>query len=529
LVTLSAKLEEATQAKLVFFTNISHEFRTPLTLIMGPVESLLAADNLNPSQREMLSLVSRNSSRLLRLISQIIEFRTIENDKMQLMLSGGDVLSFLEELNVVLADYAQRLGVGFSMETDSSRLEGVFDREKLEKIYYNLLSNAFKHTPAGGRIRVEIRSSEVEGRRCMVLRVYNSGDAIPADKIKNIFNRFYKVSINDSGTGIGLALTSALVDVLEGSINVESIDGVGTTFTVILPVEYPWLPVGTPSGDYDYDYSRGLFNAELLPALQKPNIDEDPSGDKPMVLVIEDNVDMQNYICSILRDEYRILQAYNGEEGVGKAVDSIPDAVISDVMMGGKDGFQVCRQLKENMLTSHIPVILLTACALDEQKAEGFESGADAYIPKPFNPGLLAIRLRKLIENRRMLKESFANNYISGERKAKLAGLEQRFLKEFRDYVEENMEEPELNIDTIAAHLGISRAQLYRKLKSVTSYSPNDLISVIRLKKAIALMKDGNSISEAAYRTGFSSPSYFTKAFKKYYRQSPSDFLKEES
>ncbi|MCC8036039.1 MAG: substrate-binding domain-containing protein [Rikenellaceae bacterium] len=528
LITLSARLEEATQAKLVFFTNISHEFRTPLTLIMGPVESLLAADNLSPSQREMLSLVSRNSSRLLRLISQIIEFRTIENEKMQLSLSGGDILSFLKELNVVLADYAARLGVSFKMETDTARLEGVFDREKLEKIYYNLLSNAFKHTPAGGRIRVEVRPSVKEGRKCMVLRVYNSGDAIPADKIKNIFNRFYKVSINDSGTGIGLALTSALVDVLEGSIEVESIDGVGTTFTVILPVEYPSRPVESPSGQYDYDYSRGLFNAELLPALEKARDQEDPGGDKPLILVVEDNVDMQKYLLSILRAEYRILQAYNGEEGLEKAVDRIPDAVISDVMMGGKDGFEVCRRLKGNILTSHIPVILLTACALDEQKAEGFESGADAYIPKPFNPQLLTIRLRKLIENRRRMKETFADNYITGERKAKLAGLEQQFLKQFRDYVEANMEQPELNIDTIAAHLGISRAQLYRKLKSVTSYSPNDLISVIRLKRAIGLLKEGKSISEAAYETGFSSPSYFTKAFKKYYRQSPSEFLKKD-
>lgn len=524
LISLSKQLEEATHAKLVFFTNISHEFRTPLSLILGPLDTLMTSGSLTKEQSDLLNLIRRNSNRLQNLISQIIEFRKFENGKMQLILKTADIIAFFRELNVVFEDYAKRSEVNFSFEADKDSLIIPFDQEKIEKIYYNLLSNAFKHTFRNGSVKVTL--SLDEKRSLFILSVLNTGTSIPVEKIQNIFDRFYKINLNDTGTGIGLALTSSLVEVHKGKIFVESTDQKGTIFTVQIPVLEE--NIADEILDFNFEFTKSNLSIQEAEGIGDISILETPYDDeKPIVLVIEDNEDMQQYLKLVLENDYNLVCAYDGNIGIEKAVKYIPDAIISDVMMPEKDGFEVCRILKENVVTSHIPIVLLTACTLDEQKAIGFENGADAYVPKPFNAELLKIRLRKLIESRKKLKEAFGQSLINDSSKVSLADIEQKLLSDFQSYVENHMSEQDLNVDSIASHLGLSRIQLYRKLKSVTSYSPNDLVNVIKLRYAVQLLTvSRKSISEAAYETGFSSPSYFSKIFKKYYNENPTDFLK---
>lgn len=530
LIFLSKQLEEATHAKLVFFTNISHEFRTPLTLILGPVETLLSSGNLTTEQKELLDLVKRNSNSLLGLISQVIEFRSYENGKMRVYLSNNDIRQFIEELNVVFSDYAKRRQVNFIFETDDSSYQLWFDKEKVEKIYFNLLSNAFKHTERGGNIKVSLSTDNIEGEQYARLTIFNTGKAIPKDKIRSIFERFYKVNPHDDGTGIGLALTSALVDIHQGKINVDSEEGQGTTFTVLLPIKHiegDWV---NDDDTYEGGYTQNLIGAETINKIDDMILSTTAESDKPIVLLVEDSIDMRSYMRHTLQNEYSIIEAQDGMLGVEKAIKYIPDVVISDVMMPGRDGFEVCRILKENVSTSHIPIILLTACSLDEQKAIGFESGADAYIPKPFNAELLKIRLRKLIENREKIKQTFGNSIMSDSKKTTLGDVEQAFIDNFKKYVELKITDPELNVDDIARNIGLSRVQLYRKIKQLTGYSPVELIKIIRLKYATELLNvKSKTMSEVAYEAGFSSPSYFTKCFKEFYKESPSDYIKRIS
>jgi len=530
LISLSNQLEEATHAKLVFFTNISHEFRTPLTLILGPVETLLSSPDLFEEHKNLLDLVKRNSNTLLNLISQVIEFRSYENGKMHTYFSTDNIKTFLEDLNIIFSDYAKRRQIHFSFEAEQGNFSICFDKEKVEKIYFNLLSNAFKHTESGKHIKISLTKEQLNGQDHVRITVYNEGKAIPEEKIKSIFERFYKVNPNDEGTGIGLALTSALVEVHHGKITVESEEGTGTTFSVWLPTVQNPEDIREATDSYANSFTKDLLASEpryiekeILPApISEP--------DKPMVLLIEDNPDMRSYMRFILREDYEIIEAEDGESGLEKAAKYVPDVIVSDVMMPGKDGFTVCRILKEKTATGHIPVILLTACSLEEQKAIGFESGADAYIPKPFNADLLKIRLRKLIENRRKIMETVGNNLINDSKKpTTIAESEQYFIDNFRKYIELHIADAELNLDDVAQNMGLSKSQLYRKIKSLTDFSPNELIKIIRLKYARRLLSlpHGN-ISEVAYSAGFSSLSYFTKCFKDFYKESPSEYVGKE-
>ena len=532
LIKLSQDLEEATQEKLIFFTNISHELKTPLSLILGPVETLAGSKNLTKEQRDLLNLSIRNSERLLRLINEIIEFRTFDNNKLKGYFSEADMKHFLDDLNVVFIDFAKRKQVKFSFASDRAEFNMFFDKEKMEKIYYNLLSNAFKFVNSEGRVSVSLSGKNVDGTAYAELSVFNSGSSIAKEEVNNIFNRFYKVNPHDAGTGIGLALTSALVKVHSGEISVESSEESGTVFRILLPVIHEET-LKDASGDSsfykNYTQSRILLEEQLHRKKSRQNVSLEDS--KPLVLIIEDNADMRSYLELVLKEDYNVIEAENGEEGLERAIKYIPDVIISDVMMPVKDGFELCKTLKEHITTSHIPIILLTANSLDEQKAIGFESGADAYIAKPFNAGLFKIRLRKLIENREKIKKAFAGSLIDESKKTSLGGLEQQFIDKFTQYVENNISNSELSVDDVARELGMSRVQLYRKIKSLANSSPNELIRIIRLKQAKLLLASKTmTISEVAYETGFSSPSYFSKCFKEFFNDNPTDYIaaKEE-
>lgn len=525
LLSISKQLEEATHAKLVFFTNISHEFKTPLSLILGPVESLLTGGNLTKEQNELLTLVKRNSNRLLYLISEIIEFRSYENGKMKMHFSEGNLKEFIEDLNPLFSDWIKRKRVNFSFTADDTPFDMVFDKEKVEKIYFNLLSNALKFVNRSGEVKIELKKKLLEDGDYAELSIVNTGSYIPSEILGNVFDRFYKVDQSSEGTGIGLSLTAALVDAHKGKIDVWSDKETGTTFCVLLPLA---LDDTATSGSHVSGYIESRLELEAdaaEPELQLPAPEND---DRPMVLVVEDNYDMRKFIQHILNTEYNVITADNGADGLDKAKKFIPDIIISDVMMPEKDGFELCKLLKENVSTNHIPIILLTACSLDEQKSIGFESGADAYIPKPFNAHLLKIRVRNMIENRQKMKEAFGNSLVNDTKKETLGEVEQNFINDFQAYIEEHISNSELSVDELADQLSLSRSQLYRKIKSLTNYSPNELIRIVRLKYAKQLLNSKvKSISEVAYEAGFSSPSYFAKCFKDIYGESPTEYLEQ--
>ncbi|MCD8261789.1 MAG: substrate-binding domain-containing protein, partial [Bacteroides sp.] len=370
---LSAQLKEAIHAKLVFFTNISHEFKTPLSLILGPVDSLMAGKNLTDKQHEMLSLIKRNSNRLLFLISEIIEFRSYENGKMNVNFTRNPLIPFLEELTRLFEEYKHRKNMELSFETDGSDLELWFDKEKLEKIYSNLLSNAFRYVNESGKIKVTITTRTHEDEEYAVISVSNTGSYIPGMEQQNIFQRFYKVEDTKEGIGIGLALTQTLVEVHRGRIEVESSKKEGTTFHVFLHFiqeESTRPDTRDLSGQGEYTKQRLELERETQPDKMLSGSKE--KKNKHIILVVEDNTDIRNFITSSLEDNYIILKTHNGMEGVEKAKKYIPDLVISDVMMPLKDGYELCGELKNHMPTSHIPVVLLTACSLDEQKNDRF-------------------------------------------------------------------------------------------------------------------------------------------------------------
>ena len=520
LETISKQLEEATQAKLLFFTNISHEFKTPLSLILGPVETLLTDKSLTKEQQELLFLIKKNSNRLLHLISEVLEFRSYENGKLKMYFTKGNLKRFLIELNTFFGDRIKQKKLNFQFIADDTPLEMAFDKEKVEKIYFNLLSNALKFTPVSGEIIVKLQKED--DNAC--LSVFNSGSFIPKDKQTEVFEHFYKMNPDSEGSGIGLALVQALVASHRGTIGVESVEDVGTTFYIRLPIEQKEV---TSKTLYDTNYIEA--HLDLLPS--EPTLKTLPatpelSAKKPMVLIVEDNPDMRQFIHYILSDDYTIIEAENGEEGFEVAKKYLPDVVVSDVLMPKVDGFDLCQLLKSNVSTNHIPVILLTAYAMDEQKQVGFESGADAYIAKPFNIKLLRTRVRKLIENRKKIRETFSHFLLNETQQETLGKVEQQFVNDFTHYVEKSIANPELNVDEIAEALGLSRSNLYRKIKSLTDYSPNELIRTIRVKYAKQLLNSkAKSISEVAYEVGFSSPSYFAKCFKDFYNESPTEYL----
>jgi len=526
LIVLSKNLEEATQAKLVFFTNISHEFRTPLTLILGPLDSLERNEKLTPTGQKLVQLMRKNVHVLLKLINQIIDFRKYENGKMQMYFTLTDLKSFISEICDSFIEFGKKKHIHFTFTTSDDDFTLWFDSDKMEKICYNLLSNAFKFSSENGRIDVHLDKVMLNDEALAQLTVKDNGVGISEHHVQNIFERFYKVDSRATGSGIGLHLTKVLVELHNGTINVESTEGKGTQFSVLIPFRQREIPIVEQYPTLNSNTEREEDMLILESEEEIPDL-EHLQTDKPLVLLVEDNIDVRTYIKSLLNDSFEIIEAPNGQVGLFKAMKFVPELIISDVSMDVMDGFELCKQIKENLSTSHIPVILLTAFAQDEQRAMGFESGADAYIPKPFNESLLRIRVRKLIENREKVKSYFQKNLTFGERKENVAEIDKTFINKFRKIIEDKLIDSDLNVDEIGKSLGLSRVQLYRKIKSLTNYAPNELVRIIRLKAAEQLiLKTEKSISEIAYETGFSSPSYFTKCFKEYFNESPTEYVK---
>ena len=524
LIQLSHQLEEATHAKLVFFTNISHDFRTPLTLVADPVEHLLADKTLSGDQHRMLMLIQRNVNILLRLVNQILDFRKYENGKMEFTPVSVDILSSFEGWNESFQATARKKHIHFSFdfmpETDYHTLA---DMEKLERIYFNLLSNAFKFTPENGKIAVRLSSLNKEDKRWIRFTVANTGSMISAEHIRNVFDRFYKIDMHHAGSGIGLALVKAFVEMHGGTIAVESDEKLGTIFTVELPVQSCETVATEPD---DILVSPDSRTTDIL-LTEEEELEKGYDSSKPSVLVIDDNEDIRSYVHTLLHTDYTVIEAADGSEGIRKAMKYVPDLIISDVMMPGIDGIECCRRLKSELQTCHIPVILLTACSLDEQRIQGYDGGADSYISKPFSSQLLMARVRNLIDSHRRLKQFFGDGQTLA--KEDVCDMDKDFVERFKSLIEEKMGDSGLNVEDLGKEMGLSRVQLYRKIKSLTNYSPNELLRIARLKKAASLLASSDmTVAEIGYEVGFSSPSYFTKCYKEQFGESPTDFLKRK-
>lgn len=516
---LSQEVKAATHTKLVFFTNVSHDFRTPLTLIADPIEVLLKDKSISDSSRKLLELMKKNVHILLRLINQILDFRKVENGRMKMHLTSISLLEKISGWNDAFRMALLKKHIKFSLEAKpDSDFQLTADEEKMECIYFNLLSNAIKYTPENGEITVTLAAENNQ----YTLTVYNYGSHIPDTDTKTIFERFYQVNGHQAGTGIGLALVRAFVEMHGGNIYAHS-DNKGTYFVVNLPQNT--LPnMNTAPTELPLEENEEV-SAELIDAELDELTEEPMDADAATVLVIDDNADIRTYIKSFLSKDYRVLLADNGINGLKMAMKYVPDVIISDVMMPEMDGTECCRRLKSEMQTSHIPVILLTACAQDEQRIEGYDGGADSYISKPFNSQLLTARVRNLISNRKLLRKFFSDGQAL--EKVSASALDKGFLTRFKTLVEEQMKDSELNVEDLGRDMGMSRVQLYRKLKSLTNYSPNELLRQMRLKKAASLLASSElSVAEIAYEVGFSSPSYFTKCYKEQFGESPTDFLK---
>ena len=509
--------EEANKAKLQFFTNISHELRTPLTLIADPVNYIIHDDNLNSQQRSMLQIVQRNVLVLTQLVSEILDFRKVQNGKMELRLSDFNLAESMKQWIKLFSASAQKKHIAISMDApDTIMLRA--DQDKIERICYNLLSNALKYTSEGGEIT--LTAKEEDGR--VMISVADNGCGISSDELPYIFDRFYQAKNAGRGTGIGLAIVKAFTELHHGEVSATSIEGKGSTFTIHIPVRQKGEVTNQPTEKIEQLVEPS--SAEEVPN-QARHIDEliQPyQTDKPEVLIIDDNIDIRTYLRSVLSEKYNVSEAADGKAGLELARKIVPDIVLSDIMMPVMDGLAFCQQLKTDKAISHIPVILLTARSLDEQRAEGYEHGADAYLSKPFSLRLLLSRIDNLIESRKKLNQTWSKGVEDDEIGNISNEIDKSFLKQLRKIIQENLANSDLSVEQIGDEIGLSRVQLYRKVKALTGYSPVEIVRKARLTRARHLLQTTErTVSEVAYAVGFSTPSYFSKCYKDEFGESP--------
>lgn len=543
------KDKEFDQIKTNFFTNISHEFRTPLTLISGPVNKLISSAGENKSDENVLKyyyLIERNVKRLTQLTNQLLDFRKIETGTMKLELYQGDLVSYTRNIFDRFFQFAKNENITLKFSSSEKYLEAWFDPDKLDKIISNLLSNALKFTPKNGKVSISVARNESNPER-VILKVKDTGIGILPEHINTVFNRFYQVDSSNTsifeGTGIGLALARDMAKLCNGDITVNSVEGKGSTFTVDLPAELKHFENYRIITQLKEETSESEADNidETLPDIQHTGNKTikiiDSNTPKPIVLIIEDNKDLRFYINDILSPSCITEEAEDGIQGLEKAFMIIPDIIICDIRMPGKDGIEVTRTLKSDNRTSHIPVILLTAMSTLENKLKGLETGADDYITKPFNADILLLKVKNRITIRERAKEFFirsieekVNPNLQGiniqPKEIIINSLDEKFLYHALEIVEQNISDPEFNVDKFSAAVAMEASTLYKKLIALINMPPGEFIRDIRMKRAVQLLKQNKvPISEIAYMVGFDNPNYFSKVFRKYYNISPSDFI----
>ncbi len=536
------KLRSLDQLKSRFFTNISHELRTPLTLILGQIENVISS-NIKVKEKGKLQVAKRNAGRLLTLINQLLDISKIEAGNMKLNAGKHNIVSFLKSLFYSFESLAESKNIKLKFDSEFDKVLLIFDPDKMEKVFNNLISNAFKFCSDNGEIKVGVK---VLNESTVEIRIKDNGIGIPADLLPKVFDRFYQIDSSHTreheGTGIGLALAKELIELHEGKITVTSKEGEGAEFIINLPrgnfeiekersIDPPdnkILSTFVKEDSENIDIGTNDTGADILSKTALRHTDKDSNKNAEIVLVVEDNADVRAYICEQLEKDYKVFEAINGEDGILKAQKEIPDLIITDVMMPKMNGYQFCKTIKNDEKTSHIPIIMLTAKAGFDDKIEGLETGADAYLLKPFNTKELLVRIKNLLGIRKKLQDKYSKAvFVRKTAGKKISDLDEKFMNKVMEIIENHIAEEDFNIEAFDEKLGMGRVQIYRKLKALTGKSPSRHIRSVRLAKAKNLIeeKKGN-ISEIAYSVGFSSPQYFTRCFKEEFGFPPSDLTK---
>jgi signal transduction histidine kinase/ligand-binding sensor domain-containing protein/DNA-binding response OmpR family regulator len=509
------------QLKTKFFTNVSHEFRTPLTLIISPLGRIIKETN-DEEQKKQLNLVQRNAKRLLGLVNQLLDFRKMEVQEIRLHPAIGDIIGFSKEISNSFMDIAEKKNIRFSFSSNFDSLEIYFDKDKIEKILFNLISNAFKYTHDNGAVSVnmvynEPAANETDGT--LAIEVKDTGIGIPPDKHERIFERFFQTDVPESmvnqGTGIGLAITKEFVRLHNGIITVKSEPDLGTCFTVLLPAKKI------------FDVSTRTVSIPVQEEVAEQILSEESkkSGKKKVILVAEDNEDLRFYLKENLKSDYHVEEATNGKEAWEKIKLLNPDLIVSDIMMPLMDGIELTRKIKGETMTAHIPVILLTAMGSEEKQLEGLKAGVNDYITKPFTFEILASRIRNLMAQQKLLQRRFQKQIEVNPGEVTITPVDEKFLKLALEVVEKNMDKPEFSVEDFSRDMYMNRVTLYRKILSLTGKKPIEFIRSIRLKRAAQLLeKSGMSVAEIAYEVGFNSPKNFTKSFKDEFKILPSQY-----
>ena len=516
------KSEEINSMKLNFFTNVSHEFKTPLTLIMGPIQQLLKKGNTEEERESYYELIYRNSQRLLNLINEVLDLNKMDSGKLLIDKEQSDVVQFVKNACTAFQYIAEQKKIHLKINAEKEQLHFAFDPEKMEKILVNLLSNSFKFTKENGSIEISISTKTISGIQYVVIGVKDNGFGIEEKDLPHVFERFYKSEnheANAEGTGIGLAFVKELVELHNGKIEVESKVGEGATFYVYLPMTEEDSAVNVVEYGEDVSASHEIL---ALPEIEEGN-------GKTRILIIEDNHDVRAFLKrELIKCDYHIEEAANGKAGLEKAFQLLPDMVISDVMMPEMDGTEVCRNLKTDIRTSHIPVILLTAKSSAENQLKGFETGADAYVTKPYNFSVLQLQIRNILSYREKLRKKVAVDTMIDAKEITVTNTDEKLMERAIKIIEKNIADTEFNVNKFAAEIGIGRTLFYAKIKSITGQTANEFIQTIRLKTAARmLLKTNDTIAEIAYSVGFNTPNYFSKCFKDTYGMHPSQYREE--
>lgn len=510
------------ELKTKFFTNVSHEFRTPLSLIISPLDKIIKNTN-DEDQKKQLNLVHRNAKRLLNLVNQLLDFRKIEVQGLKLHPSVGDMIQFAKDITCSFSDIAEKKNIQLSFDSNVDSLEIYFDRDKVEKILFNLLSNAFKYTHDNGSVSVKlIYAPLVDEEGTLAIEVQDTGIGIPADKHEKIFERFFQTDVPETmvnqGTGIGLAITKEFVKLHGGVITVKSEPEKGTCFVVTLPakkIQESFVHPATPVL---------IENAEQIVFEESES-----NGKKKTIFIVEDNEDLRFYLKENLRREYHVEEATNGKEGWERIKLMNPDLVVSDIMMPLMDGIELSRKIKTDTLTAHIPVILLTAMGSEEKQIEGFKAGVNDYITKPFTFEILVSRIKNLLAQQKLLQKRFQKQIEVNPSEVTVTPVDKKFLKQALEVVEKFIDKPEFSVEDFSREMCMSRVALYKKILSLTGKAPLEFIRSIRLKRAAQLLeKSGMSVSEIAYEVGFNNPKNFTKYFKEEFKVLPSQYSGEK-
>ena len=532
------KEHELQQNKLQFFTNISHEIKTPLTLILAPLDRLLGMFSANSPVHSQLLTMKMSSERLLKLVNQLLDFRKLETGNAALNPERKDIVAFLKRMTSSFSDAARTKNIDLRFRQKMESCVFFYDEDKLEKVISNLLSNAFKFTPSKGKITVRLSFTDKEDGQFAVVEVVNTGQGIPEEQRDLIFLPFRQARGNTvGGTGLGLAYSKALIELHGGTISVDSSSGsegeAETCFTILLPLL-------TEADVFNGDIKLTADSAgEQLEEPSSPNstpelkLDEQPNSPKtngrlPQLLIVEDNIELRAYLKAYFESEFKVFEADNGVEGLKMALKELPDLILSDVMMDEMDGYGFCRRIKDDLKTAHIPLILLTAKTPVEAELEGFETGADDYITKPFNLAVLTARVKSTIASRNKLREKYRREISKPSNSDIPLSSDERMLKRLYEYLEEKMTDSELRVEDICAGVGVSRSQLYKKLRELTGLSLSEVIKEIRFRRAKQLLKEGKfSVNEVAYMVGFSDADYFRRCFKAEFAITPSEFSKQ--